>query len=342
MPQAQQLMGWRFLKGVGVAVNNDKAMLWLQRAADSGLAPARTLLGIQLLGGGASTIKPNLVSGVYRIREAAEQGYAPAQQLMGNLYDSGTGVPQDFEMARDWWRKSAEQGDANAKFYLGRSLIAQGVPEQLPEALAWIKAAADQGDVDAKAWMDETAEDALGQKKYSQIKTAASHENNRAKGRPSPNSALLQLWDSSLQNEASRKAQAVQLQPFSALMNSPLAQLFGGSGPNMQAHLDASQDLYTVLDVRYVNGYAQADQYVVLADVKFRHLHTTGQAQVQGVFRQTEQGWILLSNGINDEALGLGLPHMSGVAPDMHASDTTESADDGFMDGLFFGAMWGD
>ena len=97
-----------------------------------------------------------------------------------------------------------------------------------------------------------------------------------------------------------------------------------------------------MLDVRYVNGYAQADQYVVLADVKFRHLHTTGQAQVQGVFRQTEQGWILLSNGINDEALGLGLPHMSGVAPDMHASDTTESADDGFMDGLFFGAMWGD
>ncbi len=35
------------------------------------------------------------------------------------MYGNGEGVPQDYAEAVGWWRKAAEQGDANAHFNLG-------------------------------------------------------------------------------------------------------------------------------------------------------------------------------------------------------------------------------
>lgn len=340
MPEAQQLMGWRFLKGVGVAVNNDKAMLWLRRAADSGLAPARTLLGLQLLGAG--TMKPDLAAGAGWIVKAAEQGYGPAQQILGSLYDSGSGVPHDADKARTWWRKGADQGLAGAKFLLGRSLLADDVDGQRAEAIGWIRSAAAQGDADAKAWMDDYNAQEFGRKNYQRIKAAAAHENNRTAARPTPYAALLQLWDSGLQAEASRKAQVAQLQPVVGLLKSPLAQVFGGSSPLMQAHLDADRDLYTLVDLRYVNGYPKGDHYVVLAEVSFRHGHDAGQARVEGHFTRTELGWALLAGGIDDRALGLGLPPVSTAHIDGPTFDHSADADDRFMEDLFISEMWGD
>jgi hypothetical protein len=48
-------------------------------------------------------------------RKAAEQGNAFAQYSLGYAYANGRGVPKDNEKAKEWYRKSAAQGDEGAK-----------------------------------------------------------------------------------------------------------------------------------------------------------------------------------------------------------------------------------
>ncbi|MFN7098504.1 MAG: tetratricopeptide repeat protein, partial [Gammaproteobacteria bacterium] len=44
-------------------------------------------------------------------RKSAEQGFAQAQHSLGWMYENGHGVEKDEAKAVKWYRKSAEQGD---------------------------------------------------------------------------------------------------------------------------------------------------------------------------------------------------------------------------------------
>ena len=48
--------------------------------------------------------------------QVAEQGNAVAQFNLGLMYDKGQGVRQDYAQAVQWYRKAAEQGDAQAQY----------------------------------------------------------------------------------------------------------------------------------------------------------------------------------------------------------------------------------
>ena len=52
-------------------------------------------------------------------RKAADQGYAPGQYFMGNMYRFGTGVKQSLADAMSWYRKAAEQAFPRAWTSLG-------------------------------------------------------------------------------------------------------------------------------------------------------------------------------------------------------------------------------
>jgi len=109
-----------------------------------------------------------------KLVKAANSGDAKAQYELGSYYYSGEGVPQDYNEAVKWWKKSAEQGNADGQCGLGiiylkeatklftksaeqgnsmgqRNLgtcyyFAVGVEEDLKEAVKWWKKAAEQGD----------------------------------------------------------------------------------------------------------------------------------------------------------------------------------------------------
>ena len=84
-------------------------------------------------------------------RVAAEQGYGGAQNNLGNMYDKGQGVPQDYVQAVKWYRMAAEQGLAYAQFNLGFMYSkGQGVPQDYVQAVKWYRMAAEQGDADAQ------------------------------------------------------------------------------------------------------------------------------------------------------------------------------------------------
>jgi len=78
-------------------------------------------------------------------------GGAQAQLDLGDLYLSGRGVPQDFDEAASWYRKSAEQGNAHAQTKLGYAYAkGLGVDKDAASALTWFRKAAGQGDPPAE------------------------------------------------------------------------------------------------------------------------------------------------------------------------------------------------
>ena len=59
------------------------------------------------------------IPSISALREQAVSGDAKAQFRLGMDYASGQGVPQDYDEAAYWWRKSAAQGNVNAESSLG-------------------------------------------------------------------------------------------------------------------------------------------------------------------------------------------------------------------------------
>ena len=83
------------------------------------------------------------VQAVAWYRKAADQGDADAQFSLGVMYENGRGVPRDYVKAVAWYRKAADQGDADAQFSLGvKYADGQGVPQDRVQAYKWFNLAA--------------------------------------------------------------------------------------------------------------------------------------------------------------------------------------------------------
>ena len=84
-------------------------------------------------------------------RRAAEQGDAQAQSNLGVMYYRGEGVAQDYAEAAVWYRRAAERGDAEAQFNLGVMYYrGEGVAQDHAEAAVWYRRAAEAGHANAQ------------------------------------------------------------------------------------------------------------------------------------------------------------------------------------------------
>jgi len=87
---------------------------------------------------------------------AAEQGYAEAQYYLGEMYYSGHGVAEDYNAAFKWLTLSAEQGFAKAQVSLGYMYYSGlGVVQNYKTAVKWYTLAAKQGHAIAQHRLDE-------------------------------------------------------------------------------------------------------------------------------------------------------------------------------------------
>lgn len=79
------------------------------------------------------------------LREKADRGDTMAQIDLGDLYETGKGVRQDYREAVSWYRKAAESGDSYGQYRLGLMYEAgKGVAHDSQEALRWYRMAAKQ------------------------------------------------------------------------------------------------------------------------------------------------------------------------------------------------------
>jgi TPR repeat protein len=89
------------------------------------------------------------------LRPVAEGGNVKAEHLVAMMYLWGRGVAEDPVEALRWYRKAAEQGDAEAEAEVGAAYWgAWGQPGPVQrdnsEALKWYRKAADQGQKEAQ------------------------------------------------------------------------------------------------------------------------------------------------------------------------------------------------
>lgn len=84
------------------------------------------------------------------LKPLLEKNDPRAEYAMGVLYENGFGVPKTPQLAADWYRKAAEQGNSDAQYNLGAmNEHGVGIPVNYAEAARWYRPAAEAGDIDA-------------------------------------------------------------------------------------------------------------------------------------------------------------------------------------------------
>jgi TPR repeat protein len=83
--------------------------------------------------------EPDDNQAVLWFRKAAEQGYAPSELALGNMYLQGRGIPRDMNLAAFWIQKAAEQELPAAEFFYSKLYESGlGVPKDPEKAKYWM------------------------------------------------------------------------------------------------------------------------------------------------------------------------------------------------------------
>lgn len=91
----------------------------LREDAEKGNAQDQVYVGIWYLSGTMEGYAKDPVEAIKWFRKAAEQGNAQGQNMLGQLYAKGEGVEKDLTTAVEWLQKSAAQGEPHACLSLG-------------------------------------------------------------------------------------------------------------------------------------------------------------------------------------------------------------------------------
>jgi len=111
----------------------------------SGLNPPELFeKGMNALEGSSATHSG--ANAIEYFRRSAELGFAPAQVVLGFLYETGRTTTADPREALEWYNKAALQNDPLAQWLVGR-MIYLGVvpPRDLNDASTWLEKSSAQG-----------------------------------------------------------------------------------------------------------------------------------------------------------------------------------------------------
>ena len=146
--EAEYMIGEMTADGLGTGRSYELAARWYALSAAKGYIPANVTLGILYLYGagtedetGAIRADPTRAAGYLKV--AADADDKEAQYLMGQLYMSGDGVPQDLAKAMDYTIRAARRGVVGAEYNAGVLAVRAGdTSENLVEAYKWFSLAA--------------------------------------------------------------------------------------------------------------------------------------------------------------------------------------------------------
>jgi serine/threonine protein kinase/tetratricopeptide (TPR) repeat protein len=136
--------------------NYFEAYSFLYPLAENGIARAQVRVATMLLQGrGVSPSKALarewFLKALNPIQLAAARGDAWAQSDYGDYFADGIVIPQNFQQAVIWYRRSAEQDYSPAQANLGlMHMHGSGVPPDWNEAIEWFRMAAAQGNYAAQ------------------------------------------------------------------------------------------------------------------------------------------------------------------------------------------------
>ena len=110
-------MGYAYLNGIEVPQNREKAWAWLDASVKDGNPRAQFLVGSILV---SNTSNESRKVGVSLIKTAAQNGYAPAQEKLGEFFESGFAGNRDVVEALTWLRLATTGGSSNVANLIGK------------------------------------------------------------------------------------------------------------------------------------------------------------------------------------------------------------------------------
>ena len=134
----------------------------LRALTEQGDARAQTELGERYEEGRG--VVQDYEAAVALYRQAAEQGDPRGQGNLGAMYANGWGVEEDDDVGVRWYRRAAEQGNARGQHGLGAAYRdgRGGVPQNRAEAVRWFRLSAEQGDARGQSSLGGMYEDGWG------------------------------------------------------------------------------------------------------------------------------------------------------------------------------------
>ena len=179
-PQAELLIGLRYLKGRGVAVNQPQAAKWIRAAAARDPVAQYWMGQITEYGEGVSA---DAASALRWYALAAAHGNRDAMYDLGVASAEGLGTQRDFAQSARWFAKSAALGVTNAQFNLAVLYErGEGVKQSLTDAYKWYAIAGASGDAESQQRADAIATQIGG----AALATAKRSASNFKPGVPNP------------------------------------------------------------------------------------------------------------------------------------------------------------
>lgn len=143
--ESQFKLGVRYASGENDERNFSKAAQLFKNAADQGHATAQFLLG-GLYEVGGYGLQQDDQAAVRWFQKAADQENVDAMRHLGLCYIKGNGVNQNIETGFDWLKKAVVKGDAKAQYEIGQLYLNGDVVTQDNEmAVEWFRKSAEQG-----------------------------------------------------------------------------------------------------------------------------------------------------------------------------------------------------
>ncbi|MEP7302465.1 MAG: tetratricopeptide repeat protein [Caldimonas sp.] len=128
---------------LGPAAGHGEAAAWLRKAAEQNHPLALGDLGVAYLKGFG--MAKDEQQALLWLRRAAARGNPNSQNNLGTLYETGAGMEKDFRTGFVWYQTAARHGDAGGQRNLAR-MFQDGTlfPPDLRIAYAWLSLAARQ------------------------------------------------------------------------------------------------------------------------------------------------------------------------------------------------------
>jgi hypothetical protein len=144
---AQYFVASMYEQGRGLEKSHDKAIQFLQMAANNGSPPAQFDLA-SLYNDGSGGQSMDKVRACHLFEKAADQGYAKAMHNIGYCYQTGIGGGKDDTKAINYYTKAAEAGSTRSARNVG---ILFGQLGQAGKSYFWLRVAESSGDTENKS-----------------------------------------------------------------------------------------------------------------------------------------------------------------------------------------------
>ena len=150
---AQYVVGNYYLHGVlGFEQNGEKAIEWLQRAADNGHPMAKNDLAVALFQG--EECKKDIALALKLFEEAAQEKVPNSLFSLGYIYYNGQEVQKDKIKAAHYFLESANLGYAPAMMNYGYMCASgDGIRKNLDDGLFWLLSAIENGEDGAMEYL---------------------------------------------------------------------------------------------------------------------------------------------------------------------------------------------